>query len=111
MIVDYNFYLENGNSKIPPAEFPLWETRGEYCLLRYVNSSLDEIDVPGLKPCICHISDLLFQEDKRLGISSENNDGYSVSYANSPIEIEIYRIIKLYLGNTKYLYKGGIILE
>ena len=111
MIVDYNFYIENGNSKIPPAEFPLWETRGEFYLLRYVNCPLDKIDAPGLKPCICHISDLLYGENKRLGISSENNDGYSVSYANSPIDKEILRTVMLYLGNTKYLYKGGIILE
>ena len=111
MIVDYNFYIENGNSKIPSAEFPLWETRGEYCLLRYVNSPLEEIDASGLKPCICHISDLLFEENKRLGISSENNDGYSVSYANSPIDTEILRTVKLYLGNTNYLYKGGIVFE
>ncbi len=111
MIVDYNFYIENGNSKIPSAEFPLWETRGEYCLLGYVNSPLEEIDAPGLKPCVCHISDLLYENGKRLGISSENNDGYSVSYENSPIEMEILRIVKLYFGNTNYLYRGGIILE
>ncbi len=60
------------------------------------------------KTAVCEMVDYAFKVDKRDGISSENTDGYSVSYDTSKnsTDTKLYEIAKVYLLNTGLLYLG-----
>ncbi len=62
-----------------------------------------------VKNACCAVAEVLFEEEKRRGISSENNDGYSVSFVNFG-EGAFHRAAtlaaKTYLGHSGLLYKG-----
>ena len=61
-----------------------------------------------VKYAVCEIADMYNKEELRAGISSENNDGYSVTYDKSrTAENKAYDIAVLYLANTGLLYRGN----
>lgn len=61
-----------------------------------------------LKDACCEIADYLYTFSRREGISSESNDGYSVSFADAgSAENRAYGIAKRYLAGTGLLYRGA----
>lgn len=73
-------------------------------MLRSPSSIPDEV-----KFAVCEIADIYNTEETRDGITSENNDGYSVSYDKSrSIENKVYDIAVLYLADTGLLYRGEL---
>ena len=70
-----------------------------------------------IKSCLCEMCDVIYNLTANDGkiVKSENTDGYSVSYvteridgqdAEKVLENKLYRIAKVYLGNTGLLYRG-----
>ncbi|MBO5059978.1 MAG: hypothetical protein J6C82_03600 [Clostridia bacterium] len=106
MTADLFFYIDayGGNAKIPAAEFPLWERRAEAELLHITGGKT--LDDERVKLCVCEMAELLYEEGQRTGISSENNDGYSVSYEKGDIKSKLYQIAQVQLFGTDLLYRG-----
>lgn len=102
------FYGEmyGGDCKIPTAEFPLWERRAEFELARITGGRSAGTEDDRVKLCICEMAELLFTESRREGISSENNDGYSVTYEKGDIKRKLCEIAKTQLSSTDFLYRG-----
>lgn len=109
MTVDFIFYTESygGNCKIPAELFPLWERCAENHLSRMTGGkSCKNADDERVKMCICEIAEFLYNQSRRDGIASENNDGYSVSYEKGDIKTQIHEIASVWLSGTDILYRG-----
>ena len=109
MMVDLVFYNESygGEGKIPASLFSLWEKRAE-AMLMYISGGKikGQENLECVRFCICEIAEFLYLQEKTAGISSENNDGYSVNYQERDIKKEILKIAETYLGGTDFLYRG-----
>ena len=66
-----------------------------------------EADTAGVKNAVCAVCDVLQLYDGREGISSENNDGYSVTYKTSSRQVQdrLYEAASLHLSSA-LLYRG-----
>ena len=108
MMADLVFYNENygGEGKIPASLFPLWARRAEAELDYITNRKIIEKDDDTIRMCVCEMAEFLYNECQKDGISSENNDGFSVTYQNRDIKQELMKIAKTYLGATNLLYRG-----
>ena len=59
------------------------------------------------KCAVCEMSEILYTDEKRGGKTSENTDGYSVSYdTRKSLGNMLYDVVQVYLGNTGLLYAG-----
>lgn len=76
----------------------------------YVNYILAGKTLPDIsesKDALCAVCDLIYNENERGGIKSENTDGYSVTFeSESDFLSRVYDEIKAYLANTGILYRG-----
>lgn len=110
MIADVGFYSFNYGTaaKIPEEHFMLWEKRAEAELLRLTSGKLSNAEITdNIKLCICDIAEAMYEAESRKGITSENNDGYSVTYdKDAAADGEILDIAKRYLAGTDLLYRG-----
>lgn len=110
MIADIGFYSFNYGTcaKIPEEHFMLWEKRAEAELSRLTSGKLANTEITyNIQLCICDIAEALYIAESRRGISSENNDGYSVTYdKDAAAGGEILEIAKRYLAGTDLLYRG-----
>ncbi len=106
MYVDYTFYTDiYGGSLIGKERFPLFSDMA----LKFIGSmvlSPFTLDTD-VKMAVCHLADIFFRDSKRRGISSENNDGYSVNYDknSSPYKMAA-EIASVYLKGKGLLYCG-----
>ena len=107
LYADYSYYTdEYRGTAVGEAEFEFYARRA----CAYIDSYV--LNMPAQVPCAvkdacCAICDILFNEDIAGGISSENNDGYSVTYAKgSDVNEKISGAVAVYLGNTGLLYRG-----
>jgi len=108
MLTDLVFYIENygGERKIPASLFPLWEKRAAAELLRITGGKIKGRKTECVRFCVCEVAEFLYENKKTSNISSENNDGYSVTYQERDIKKEILKIAETYLGETDLLYRG-----
>lgn len=103
-----NFY-EAGIAKIPAEQFMVWANRAlaeldSITFSRVMQESEDDIRI---QQCICEIAEALYIEGTVGNVKSENNDGYSVTYADDETtKDKIKRICERYLANTGLLYRG-----
>lgn len=102
-----NFYKElyGKNAKIPEESFDLWADRAR-AYLEYFCTAVPHGE--GAKRCICEIAELLYSHDKRGGVISESNDGYSVKFADGDTKKKIYELAKLYLTADGVMYRGDV---
>ncbi len=102
-------FIDAGMNKIPAEQFPQYCFKA-FCVLDAITFSRinDVADLDTVKQCVCEVSEVIYQYDTRIGIKSENNDGYSVTYDESDFgrEKEIKRIAEIYLGSMGLLYSG-----
>ena len=62
-----------------------------------------------VKYAACEIADILFESASYETLSSESNDGYSVSFDKSTsTDAKLFKTACRYLGNTGLLYRGEI---
>ncbi len=123
---DYAYYKENAHGNaIPEEEFPKAALKASVfikCITHGRVSDSFESDYPQftdeIKLAACAAAEVFYETDKRLRehggreVQSENNDGYSVTYANiqesgeSPGEQRAMQAVRPYLIDTDLLYCG-----
>lgn len=120
--LSYEEYLDIGGT-LEDTPFNLFEYKAEMEINKYTFNRLTEMEkIPQeVKLCVYELINLLSVQSKASeysGISSENIDGYSVSYSNETTETnkayskKIKDIITTYLSNVKdsnevpVLYRG-----
>lgn len=118
MMVDFLYYNDEygGGSMMDAAVFRHLERKAE----TYLRHALCEgADTQGyeteIKDCLCELVDELRSRESETGngekeVSSESNDGYSVTYVKSPdqetFESKLYGVIRRHLARTGLLYLG-----
>ena len=107
------YYFENfceaGIDKIPAEQFLVWGNKAlaELDTLSGGKIMSESEENVKIQQCICEIAEALYVEENFGNIKSENNDGYSVTYADDETKQDkIKRIAERYLANTGLLYRG-----
>ena len=113
--VDYNFYIEcYHGDEISDAAFERSELEAEAFIDEITFGriqSLEEIPI-SVKFAVCSVLDVFanYSETKKNNISSESNDGYSVTYLKSATDsecrAEMMSRARRWLVNTGLLYRG-----
>lgn len=111
--VKYSFYTETyGGNKIPEHH---WQRLSQKAAQRLDAFTFGRCtgDCEGepwrnsAKCAVCEMAEILFMDEKRDGKTSENNDGYSVSFDTAmSLNSLLYNVVRVYLGNTDLLYAG-----
>lgn len=107
MHVDYSFYVGTyGGGNVPVSAWKHLESKAVSRLEHYTFGGMPD-DWLGqtwenrAKCAICEMVEAMYSDKKREGKTSENTDGYSVSYdVSNPIGGKLYDIAYVYLGNT-----------
>ena len=82
MLADYSFYKNiYGGALIPEREFIRYGSFASAFVKNMICGSFEKDTDISL--AVCHVAEIFFRHDTRLGIVSENNDGYSISYDKS----------------------------
>lgn len=114
MYADYNYYINEYCDAVENPEIPQ-ELTDKY--LKKASLFLNSL-FSGKKPrkpyecticdACCEIAECLYRLEKREGISSEENDGFSVTFSsNAPAPYKAaYDIAVRYLGASGLLYRG-----
>lgn len=113
MKVDYEYYTEiYGGTKLAEKDWQRISQKAEQRLDSYTfgrcSGDWEEKDWCDRAKCaVCEMSEILYADEKRNGKTSENTDGYSVSYDTGvSLNSLLYSIVQVYLGNTGLLYTG-----
>lgn len=103
MNVTYEFYKNSfGGSLIQENRWTSLEMKMSARINQYTFDRMEEGSWPvQAKTALCEMCDCAYRYDRRDGKTSENNDGYSVSYDTSkPLNVMLYEIAEVYLINT-----------
>ena len=103
MNVAYEYYKDSfGGSLIPESHWKSIELKMSARLNRYTFDRMEEGVWPAqAKTALCEMCDCTYKYDQRAGITSENNDGYSVSFdVSRSVDSMLYRIAEVYLVST-----------
>lgn len=103
MEVTYEYYLDSyGGSQIPESRWKTLETKMRARLNRYTFDQMSENNWPEqAKTALCEMCECAYLYEKQDGKTSENNDGYSVTYDRSKSQdATLYVIAEVYLSNT-----------
>lgn len=118
-VVEYAYYAEKAGGRLPEEEFS--RLIGRACAyVQYMTLGKGCGDTDGEKLAACAVTDVYAdaerkQESGSVGIKSENNDGYSVSYVTEQKDGEsweealsrkAYQAARPYLLPTGLLYRG-----
>ena len=113
MKVEYEYYTEiYGGTKILENDWLRFSQKAEQRLNGYTFGRLpDEWEGESwcdrAKCAVCEMTEILYADEKRSGKSSENTDGYSVSYdTGKSLGSTLYDVVRVYLGDTGLLYAG-----
>lgn len=113
MNVDYKFYTDTyGGRNVPESDWKGIELKAEQRLEHYTfgrmsGSWVDQPWEDRAKRAVCEMAEFIFTEEKRGNKTSENTDGYSVSYDTSKdADSRLYDIAYVYLGNTNLMDLG-----
>lgn len=107
MQTEYSFYADTyGGTNISETEWKRLSQKAIQRLQEFTFGRLSE-DWTGqswenqARCAVCEMAEFLLMQEKSSGKTSENTDGYSVSY-RSDVESDgkLYRIAYVYLGNT-----------
>ena len=109
MIVGFYGRIYGENAKIPSKSFHLWEMRATRELNRILSGDISQLSDENAKMCICEVAEFLYENARKDGIVSENNDGYSVHFDNSERDGKIYAIAKRWLSGSGLLYRGDVL--
>lgn len=113
MEVDYTFYVDTyGGSRIPESSWDRLSQKAvqrlnAFTFGRCEGNCEEEPWCNSAKCAVCEMAEILLADEKRDGKTSENNDGYSVSFDLArPLNSLLYDVACVYLGNTGLLYSG-----
>ena len=96
------------SAKIPIESFNIWAKKAIGTLNYFTCRDVSQMEDFNVKMCICEVAELLYEQSKRRGIKSENNDGCSVSY-DLNCDGEAIGIIKKWLSGSGLLYRGDVL--
>ena len=103
----YTTYLSGKTPKVDSTEFTYFSNKASIIMDTFSGLKNATVLPDEVISCCCEIVELLKTTENRQGISSENNDGYSVSYDTAiPVKSMAYSIMNDYLANTGLLYRG-----
>lgn len=113
MTVTYDFYTNTyGGKNIPESDWTKLSLKAEQRLRHYTFGRLPE-SLEGApwgnnaKCAVCEMAETIYADDKRAGKTSENTDGYSVSYdLSKPLNAKLYDVAYIYLGYTGLMKLG-----
>ena len=111
---DYDWYKTNYfGSVIPEEAFPSFAMKASYLVDGLTAGNLQSLDTAPdcVKDAICAAAEKLYQFDQSptKEIKSENNDGYSVTYADTNEEKardDAKAEIRVYLSTSGLLFRG-----
>jgi len=111
---DYDWYKsEYFGVTVPEKAFPLFAVRASYLVDSLTAGNLCAIDVAPdcIKDAVCAAVEKLYQFEQNPAkeIKSENNDGYSVTYADTSEEKALDDAkteIRMYLSTSGLLFRG-----
>lgn len=107
MNIDYDYYSNIYRGNIIPAEDHVKYLRKAEIYVQSLIFGRDPGDrSESVKLAVCNVAELLYLDEARQGISAENVDGYSVSYAGSDVEKSIYDAAAVYLADSGLMYAG-----
>lgn len=103
---DYDFYtISYKGTAIPSAvPFERAEVKAEAFINQITYGRITEA-TDDVKKAVCAVCDVIFTYEGREGISSENNDGYSVNYEKTNVRLKMLDAAKLFLP-AQLLYRG-----
>lgn len=113
MKVDYSFYADTyGGNRISQDDWQRISQKAEQRLDGYTfGRSSGDWEVESwcnrAKCAVCEMSEIIYADERRNGKTSENTDGYSVSYdTGKALTGTLYDVARVYLGDTGLLYAG-----
>ncbi len=113
MKVDYSFYADTyGGNRISEDDWNRISQKAEQRLDSYTFGRCSgdwegESWSKRAKCAVCEMAEILYVDEKRNGKTSENTDGYSVSYdTGKSLSGTLYDVARVYLGDTGLLYAG-----
>ena len=114
MKVDYSFYTGTyGGNRISQND---WQRISQKAVQRLDSFTFgrcsgdceEETWCNQAKCAVCEMAEIMQADEKRDGKTSENTDGYSVSYdTEKSLGSTLYDVARVYLGNTGLLYAGA----
>lgn len=114
MQVDYSFYTDTyGGTNISEKEWRRLSKKSIQRLRQFTYGRLpddwsEETYANQASCAVCEMAELLKADEKKRGKTSENTDGYSVSYdTEKSLSGTLYDVARVYLGNTGLLYAGA----
>lgn len=113
MKVEYSFYTDTyGGKRISQNDWLRISQKAEQRLDSFTFGRLpDEWEGESwcnqAKCAVCEMAEIIQADEKRGGKTSENTDGYSVSYdTEKSLGSTLYDVVQVYLGDTGLLYAG-----
>lgn len=113
MQVEYGFYTDTyGGTNISEAAWKRLSQKAIQRLRFFTFGRIPEewtgqIWENKAKCAVCEMSEILFSEEKRNGKTSENTDGYAVSYESADAtDLQLRNVAYVYLGSTGLMYLG-----
>lgn len=115
MKVDYGFYVDSyGGTELTEAA---WKRLSGKAVQRLSHFTFDRIPedwekMPWsnqAKCAVCEMAEFFFMQEKSSGKTSENTDGYAVSYkSDTESDGKLYEIAYVYLGNAGLMDFGEV---
>lgn len=113
MRVEYNFYVSSyGGTNLSEQD---WDRLSQKAIQRlrhftFVNLPeqwVDETWEKQAKCAVCEMAEILYLQEERQGKTSENTDGYSVTFeTEEQLNGKLYDIAYVYLGHTGMMNFG-----
>lgn len=116
MYVDYGYYWVDYGGKMPEEAFPAAERKAEAYIryLTHLNGDIFSLPNDMVKDAVCAAADVYYvaeqeREQRAEGkaglVQSENNDGYSVSYAVEQTDGQtVEEVVRRKAYNAVYMY-------
>lgn len=105
--VNYDFYKNTfGGEEIEQKQFNRYIRMAVHFIKSLTINSPDLSDDYDYKTAVCHTAELLMKYDQTVGISREDNDGYSISYEKNEYMKIAAEIVSVYLADKGVLYCG-----
>lgn len=109
---DYTTWLGGRTPVLTSTDFSFYALAATFKIYSATFGNIPNTIPENVKQCTCALAEEIYKLEQRKGISSENNDGYSISYdttvtADGVIEDIIRTMLVDYnLADTNLLYRG-----
>lgn len=101
-LADYEYYISDfGGSMLSRADFNRLSARASALASAYTFARAESSGLDCVKDAVCAVCEVIYKDEQRGGVKSENNDGYSVTYDEGEnVEDRIYKTLLVYLQSS-----------